>query len=272
MVETKTAIPFTPVEIEQLGSERYVAVRETFKDDTYAAPLKVHRVQRIVDEFDWALFLRPLVSERRPGMYAVLDGNHRIEAVRRKFGTRTEVPVIVVSGLSLEEEAAIFTEMNARRRVMEPGEIYKGQLAAREPDALSMQAILDARGIKIGSKATVNSPTSRVIRGVATAINIHKTGNLDETLDILLEAWPKEPRKFSVPAMQSISYFLHGYPNADRKRLVQVLKRQSPDELDRALRASRTVLGGNKKGYVGRAVLVAWYNERLTKPENRLKP
>jgi hypothetical protein len=76
--------------------------------------LKKHRVDYLVANFDLDDFGLPVVNWR-DGSYYVIDGQHRVEALKEFLGTGWEIqkiPCRVYQGLSEQEEADMFDRLN----------------------------------------------------------------------------------------------------------------------------------------------------------------
>lgn len=76
--------------------------------------LKQHRVDYLIANFDLDDFGQPVVSWR-DGKYFIIDGQHRIEAVKHWLGNGWEIQKIecrVYQGLSEAEEADMFDRLN----------------------------------------------------------------------------------------------------------------------------------------------------------------
>ena len=242
-----------------------MAIRETFKDDTYARPLNVAHVAKIKVDFRWSLFGRPWVSQRETNLFAVVDGNHRIAAVRELHGDKIEIPVIVLTGLTKADEAYIFGEAQKNRLTISPLQIFRADIEARNEEALAIRQILAERGLEFASSGTRTPIAAKHLRAVTTVRRIFRQGVLKQTLDVLMSAWPNEVEAFGNNQLQGVGAFLQGYPDADTERLVIVLRRRSPVEFERFVKDyGEKLLGGNYRGTAGRVVLVSWYNYKLT--------
>lgn len=76
--------------------------------------MKIHRVDYLVANFDLDYFGAPVVSWRK-GNYYILDGQHRVEAIKQWLGAGWEIQKIecrVYQGLTEIEEADMFDRLN----------------------------------------------------------------------------------------------------------------------------------------------------------------
>jgi hypothetical protein len=74
--------------------------------------MKESKVRRIVANFNPAALQVITVSLRKDLSYVILDGAHRTEAVRRLTDNTGTMDCHVLEGLTLQEEAAIFLDLN----------------------------------------------------------------------------------------------------------------------------------------------------------------
>lgn len=85
------------------------------------------RVQLIIDTFTKKL-LQPLEVSYRDGQYNVIDGKHRLSAIKeieKITGTKLPVPCWVHYGLTEQEECQLFVDLVKKKRKVSSMEIYK---------------------------------------------------------------------------------------------------------------------------------------------------
>ena len=90
------------------------------------------RVQLIIDTFTRQL-LQPLEVSYRDGQYNVIDGKHRLSAIKeieKTTGIKIPVPCWVHYGLTKEEECELFVKLVKNRRKVSAMEIYKAAYEA----------------------------------------------------------------------------------------------------------------------------------------------
>lgn len=159
--------------------------------------LKVdHAYQRKLDEA-WVAKLsdrwRPelagvlLVSSRDNGEMVVLDGQHRLAAVRKLLAEHAEVSESVWAEvyfhLSPEDEAAIFMGRNTQKAV-HIIDRFRARVAAGEPTAIRINQILKSHG------STWDYNSARGYACVGVLEKVDGWGTLDSTIHILEDAWP----------------------------------------------------------------------------------
>lgn len=130
-----------------------VRLDELVVDPRIQRPPVIVEINKIAKEFDERALGTLTLSARPDGkgdyIYVILDGQQRrLGAIKAGFtGTvRAEVHY----GLSLQEEARLFRLLNFRRAV-QPIVLFKNALLEGDPDALTVQQILDDLGIPFGT-------------------------------------------------------------------------------------------------------------------------
>lgn len=101
-------------------------------DLPYQNVFDVDRVQLIIDTFTKEL-LQPLEVSYRDGQYNVIDGKHRLTAIKeieKLTGIKIPVPCWVHYGLTEQEECDLFVRLVKNRRKVSAMEIYKAAYEA----------------------------------------------------------------------------------------------------------------------------------------------
>lgn len=112
--------------------------------------LKSYKVDEILSAFDFDVFGLPIVSFRR-GIYYVLDGQHRLEALRRWLGESwkdDQIECRVYEGLSEKEEADMFLRLNNTLTVNTFDKFRIGVNAGYDIEN-SIKKLLDTEGLKV---------------------------------------------------------------------------------------------------------------------------
>jgi hypothetical protein len=124
---------------------QWVPVADLRIDDRYQRPLgpaSLAAIRRIADGFDWAKFGCVKVAPLEGGMFALVDGQHRVHAAALRGVT--SVPT-EVSRLTLRQQAEAFVTINARTMRVTPHQLFRAALAAGEAWALETdRAVTDA--------------------------------------------------------------------------------------------------------------------------------
>lgn len=143
--------PETPVVSGLIGRFEVVPISKLVIDSTYQRAVSVgsvRNIRRICAKFDWAKFL-PVIVAKDGDTYSIVDGQHRTTAAAT-IGL-TEVPCYILS-CSISEAAAAFAAINGNVTPVRPIDLWFAELAAREPGAVALQAVLDAASVRITRK------------------------------------------------------------------------------------------------------------------------
>lgn len=247
--------------------EEWIIANTLTIDPSYQRTVRPAWVRQIADNFDPFLLDPLVVSRRENGQIAVMDGQHRLMAIRQIGYHDQRVPCLVYTGLSIEEEARRFNTQDARKNLT-PQERFHSALIQRDPQALLIDATVRACGFEI-NLADGEMGHGR-IPGVAALVRIetsYTNGTLRDVLLLLRDGFGTEqgPRH---TLMAGTASFLSRYrEDYDRKRLVSVLRRMTMDRLTAEGTDIARVLGIQTADGVGRSIVKA-YNDHLR--ENRL--
>jgi len=157
------------------------------------------KVVRITREFSWAAFGMLIISERVPGEYYILDGGHRVAAAIRRPSI-TALPCYVFRGLSLAQEATIFVATNKHRKTITGLQVFKAQLLAQDPLALSVLTVAQKYGIGVGKG-------KHDLRSVQTACKLQNEGTLDGALAFVQHVWPDDIRRLGAKVLVGVANF-----------------------------------------------------------------
>lgn len=120
-------------------------------DHTYQRPLMSEKVTRVMaSRWDPLLVHALWVSQRPDDRYYIIDGQQRHAAAMLRSEV-THLPCIVHRGLTLEEEARIFRDLNDKRSRVKAWDLHRASEAAGDPVALEISAWLASFGLHIGS-------------------------------------------------------------------------------------------------------------------------
>lgn len=218
--------------------------------------LNPSRVDKIAKNFQESQLGTFLVSARQsltlPGegevsatvakRYVVLDGLHRLAALRKFAGTdSTTLPVTcqVYRGLTRSEEAEMFLAHNDRAAV-KPGDRFRLAVVAGDRTALAINAIVTRHGFEVNINA---APAHRFV-AVTTAQRIfsHYGGPeaLDRAFEVAVRAWNHQTNTASADSIGGLGllFLRHG---------------EAIDVVGLAARLQRT---GNAKQFIGRAAQI----------------
>lgn len=214
-------------------------------DSTIQRPLDERRVERLADALDLALLGVIEVSARTNGTYHVMDGQHRVAALRLAgFHTET-VECKVHNGLDLAQEARRFVGLNTFTSPR-PFDRFKVRVKAGDPIAVGIDAILMEFGWRVqtgdidGAFSAVVA-AERVYVGRSTAEREHGPEALRSALGVVTEAWGHKPGNANGFVIGGLGLFFARYgSDVDRPALIKRLA-QFPGGADNYLGKARGI-------------------------------
>lgn len=128
---------------------RPLAVSSLLVDPNVQRTVDTQRVERIAAALSPDALGTITVSHRNNGSYHVIDGQHRVAAVRLADGDDAKVLCRVFDGLTLAEEAEMFRLLNntAKPQALD---LFRVRIIAGDPDALAIVDILHRYGWAVG--------------------------------------------------------------------------------------------------------------------------
>lgn len=209
--------------LSSLSSE--IKVKELYIDLSYQRVPNERKVMNIVNNFNPDALGALICSARDDGTIAVIDGGHRLAALRFLNKEDMNVNCLVYFGLSLEDEANIFTQMNDNRTKPKTSDIFKSKVVSGDRDAIDVNNILKSFNLGI-----TNGPANNAVRAVGTLNAIYKkNGRLItiKTIDTLIKAFDSHSSSLSDTAMLAVaqiySVFNNKNSSIDQDRLIKVI-------------------------------------------------
>ena len=186
--------------------------------------LNESRVAKIAADFHEAALGVLIVSARNwnrstleePLRYVVLDGQTRLEAIRRFTGTpNTKMPVVcqVFHGLTRAEEAEIFIEHNDRAAVRKI-DLFRLALVAGHGWAQELDSVARRHGYAISDSA----PKGERFTAVSTAQRIVRLPDgmsaLDQAFELIFRTWGHRDGAASAEAVDGLALLCHRHGSA----------------------------------------------------------
>lgn len=174
--------------IQQRGTVGFVRLGAVCIPPHAQRDFKPHKTAGILAEFDLDFFGLPVVSERR-GSYYVVDGQHRIAAIKEWLGEGWEdqrIECRIYTGLTEAEEADLFDRLNDQMAVT-AYDRFRIRVNAKREEECNIKRIVERENLCISRD---NIPGA--IGAVNTLRRIYKRANekvLSKTLRIIRDAY-----------------------------------------------------------------------------------
>ena len=114
--------------------------------EQYQRILNMKNVAGIVKNFDPAKLGVLVVSHRADGTYAVLDGQHRLTALRRLGYDAANC--IVLEGMTIRQEADYFRRQNENKQSLRINDTFNASLWAEDAESLRIKELMDKYGFR----------------------------------------------------------------------------------------------------------------------------
>lgn len=185
----------------------------------YQRALNPRKIDKMVEEFEPDEITAIVVSQREDGSYWVLDGQHRLEAL--KLLGKQVILCDVRTGLTIPQEARLFYRLNAGTTRVPSWDQFQARLAW-DPVAQNIVREVESFGYRLDRSG--NSP--RGIAAVRALEKIFRRGYLAEVLDIVSHVWRTDAKALDAAMLEGLAIFLHTYKEQDaydKDRLLDIL-------------------------------------------------
>jgi ParB-like nuclease domain. len=223
------------------------------------------KVERMVKEFNQDALGVVTVSHRKDLSYVIIDGQHRWETVRRVTDNQGTLRCRVFEGLTIEEEAQMFLDLNhtTAPRLIDK---FKVRITRQDPAAVEIAGIIGAYGWTVS-----HVPANGNINAVGVLERIYKLSVKNEvepnlvhsTILVITRAWGNDRSGAQAVIFEGIGRLLDEYRDrVDLDILIQRMKEFKGGPL--TLHAEAGQLAAIRKGKVSMAVaelLVEAYNK-----------
>jgi hypothetical protein len=212
----------------RLDQARYevVRLRDLITEPKFNRPISEQWVARLVADFQVSRLGRIALSRREDGTLIILDGQHRIRALRDKGVPEDSkvIPADVYTDLSRAEEALLFVHLNQTKHVSS-FEKYRALLVGGDPETRNIDSIVRshqlvvAPGKKDGAVGCVDALRRLYNMGEpAGAV-------LSRTLMTIHEAWGEASEAYGSALLRGVGLYLNDNREMDPRDLGAALVR-----------------------------------------------
>lgn len=211
MTERECRLLLTPEQRECVPCCTFelIPIRNLVSSQRYQRNLHERHVEKIVADFDVNL-LNVVKVSRRDGINYVFDGQHTVEAVANKSGSRdTPVWCQIFSALEYCDEAQIVADQDDHKSRLTTYEHYNAKLEAGQKEQQEINEVLKSFGLVISHRRRPNG-----IFAVHTLEKIYERYGVEmlhETLNLALMTWDGEQNSLSGNMLTAIALLLHTY-------------------------------------------------------------
>lgn len=147
-------------------------------------------INRIKKNFRWAAFSPITVTDIEKGQFAVIDGQHRLQAVK-ELGDIDEVPCWIIPHAELKEQATDFLDINCNKVAVNSYSIYKAQVASGDKHAIAVDNFLKKQQIEVPPSGYCSQPNHTLaIACIKSQLSKHNDIYLSEAIACIRKAYP----------------------------------------------------------------------------------
>lgn len=233
-------------------------------DHSYQRIPSQGKIDKIVKNFNRTAIGAVTLSIRENNDLYVIDGQHRVEAMKKLGYGDHDINAVVLFNLTVAQEAELFVTMNDNRTKPKRGDIYRASVQAKDSVAVEIQSALDQFGLVVAEK-----PGYKIIRAIGTVNKVHSKIGVDklkEVIFLLIEANGDHSTSFQAEYIEAVSCVLVQYKDFDKKRMAQAINGLGDPAL--AVLKASSIAVSNKpidKVLSLASMIVDKYNYRLTK-------
>jgi hypothetical protein len=164
-------------------------------------PFKEHWAKEIADDLDPDKFDPVQVMlPNGNGIHHICEGQHRVAAIRMKYGPKEQVPCILVEGDNPARAAELFLGVNTGRDAVSRVAEFKVAVTAQRHDEVNINRIIRHCGYRVESSHSVQDTVSAVDALRFAYRKGPKT--LDRTLRIIRDTWGGDPNAVIGPIIR----------------------------------------------------------------------
>jgi hypothetical protein len=250
----------------------------------YQRGVRPEHVAKIINEYNPLLMEPPLVNIRDDGVWYVMEGQHRVIALRElraqgKHGIGPTTRCRVFVGLSLAEEALIFNMQDARRPLTPIERFRAGLVSGREP-YVSVNARVEACGWEVARYPKDGGNTKiDAINALIRLVENYEGTMLERVLTTARDAWGLD-RAPTHSIMAGMAQFFTWYEkDINEKQFLERLREMGRDALTQEAEKRRVLDHVDSRSAVGmtlvniynynrpnRTRIVAWETKALEQP------
>ena len=234
-------------------------------------PLRPAWVDKLVADFELEEMGVPTVNHR-DGFYFIIDGQHRVEALRRLGFGEDAIQCWAYSNMSEQEEAERFLTLN-NNLIVDSFTKFKVSVNAGRQDESAVNKVLLSLGLTATTQATPGA-----VRAVGTLMRVYRRSGaetLESALRIVRDAYG-DPG-FLAEVIDGVAHVMGRHPDLEEDRVIDRLSKLTggPSGLVQRGRVQRERHGGTfalgvaaatveaiNRGKGGRK-LPTWYKEMV---------
>ena len=195
------------------GTLKELSTKDLISGLPYQRPVKQRVVNRLVKQWDNKL-LTPIIVSQRDGKYYVVDGQHRVAAMRRmNHGKDVIVPCLVYTGLTYAQEAEMYFRLeNSKGHLPKANEVKARLESGADAEMLDIdQRITDAGFTWALDKPTGAAYEIQPTRPIISAYHLLGGPAFSRMLNLLSSTWQGTQMSLKAGMISGMALFLKTY-------------------------------------------------------------
>lgn len=197
------------------------------------------RIQLMADNWCEALY-EPISLSFRNGKYFIIDGQHRVSAMVKRFGENYAPICKVATDLTEQEESEWFAELASSEKSQTLNAVVAAKISSKAyPEYTKLTEDLYRAGLYL--KLTFKGRKNNAIKANATIIKLHNQFSQNDFVDcmsILRSLWNGNSSSLTASFLEGWSYFYTLYHNQwDLKTLFSKLSVESASQISKHAKA-----------------------------------
>ena len=190
-------------------SSELVDIESLQVDFRYQRKPSERKIVTIAKAFDTIACGAIDVSRRPDGSLWVMDGNHRTEAARRVGVKR--IRALVYGGLTLQEEAALFSLKNSSAAPACAKARFKADLMAGDPEAHAIEVLAQAAGLALDFSGSKRNDAIECFGALKMLYRLCGADALARALRLSVATWPNDHRGRDSMTVSGLTYLVKKY-------------------------------------------------------------
>ena len=244
------------------GVEELLSTGELYSGQPYQRPVLDRAVDKLVREWDPRL-LTPLVVSYRDGRYNLVDGQHRVCAMRKKNGGKDVTALCrVYRGLTYEQEAELYYRLDRAKGHLRLSHATKALVeSGTDAEIIEIKRLLEGAGFVWALDKPTGAPFE--IEATRAVINVYRLlggAAFSRMLEITAKTWHGSPGSVKASFLSGMALFLKTYETElDDDVFVKRLSAVDPEEI---LRRGKADFSTNKAALRFARVILGKYNSQ----------
>ena len=259
-MEQQTAIP--EVKYHNPGVSRDLSTAKLTSGLPYQRPVETEDVDKLIAKWNPCL-LTPIVVSFRDGNFNVVDGQHRIAAMRKMAGGGdVTAPCIIYTGLTYEQEAELYYMLDQTRGKLRLGHATKALVeSGANAEIIDVKQRVEDAGFTWALDRPTGEPFEiSTTRAVINAYRLLGGAAFSRMLGLIAGAWHGTPNSLKASIFSGMALFVKTY---ETELVDQIfIKRLSAVDPDEIIRRGKVDFSTNKAALRFARVILSKYNSQ----------